>query len=68
MKAKLSGKIVFLIGLAVGAISFLIVFGPGVMNVTNDTWLISDGGDMSQHYVGWIYYRNSPWTFPISSL
>ncbi|MDU0939541.1 MAG: DUF6311 domain-containing protein [Clostridiales bacterium] len=68
MKAKLSGKIVFLIGLAVGAISFLIVFGPGVMNVTNDTWLISDGGDMSQHYVGWIYYRNSPWTFPIGLL
>ncbi len=68
MKAKLSGKIVFLIGLAVGAISFLIVFGPGVLNVTNDTWLISDGGDMSQHYVGWIYYRNSPLTFPIGLL
>ncbi len=68
MKAKLNGKIVFLIGMGIGALSFLLIFGPRVLNFTNDSWLISDGGDMSQHYVGWIYYRNTPWTFPIGLL
>ena len=22
-------------------------------------------GDVTQHYLGWVYYRNTPWTFPI---
>ncbi len=33
---------------------------------TNISWLLN-GGDFSQHYLGWVFYRNDPdWHFPLS--
>lgn len=47
-----------------GAISFLVVIGPNILDVKNENWLLS-GGDEMQHYLGWIFYRQSSWSFPI---
>lgn len=49
-----------LMGIAV----FLLVFGFGILDVTNVNWLIGKG-DLSQHYFGWCFFRNSDWLFPI---
>lgn len=55
---------VFAAGVAYGIILFLLLYGPKVLNVTYDAWLLT-GGDLSQHYIGWVSYRNSPWYFPL---
>ena len=43
---------------------FLLVYSPLVLVPTYTDWLMA-GGDLSQHYLGWVGYRNSGWTFPI---
>jgi hypothetical protein len=47
----------------IGALGFLIVVGPRVLVPTNVAWL--GAGDLATHYLGWSFFRNSPWTFPI---
>ena len=43
-------------------------FGFAILRFTNDEWLFSGffGADSVQHYAGWLFYRNSPWTWPLS--
>ncbi|WP_143321865.1 DUF6311 domain-containing protein [Clostridium sp. HBUAS56010] len=54
-------------GAFIGAISYLLIYGITILNVTNDNWLFS-GEDISQHYFGWLYYRKSDWKFPIGMM
>ena len=54
----------FAIGALIGAIFFIAIYGFGVLNVTNDSWLLT-GRDLQQHYIGWKYYRASDWFFPL---
>lgn len=53
---------------AVGVIVYLAIFGIAVLDVTNVDWLMPNGKtvcDLTQHYLGWVNYRNSPWHFPL---
>lgn len=50
-----------------GAVSFLLIYGWNILNPSNTDWLFS-GGDLTQHYLGWVGYRNSDWTFPIGMM
>ena len=47
-----------------GMLAFLAIYGIRVLDVTYDDWLLT-GGDLSQHYLGWCFFRESDWTFPI---
>ena len=47
----------------IGLIAFLLIAGPQFLSPTNVAWLV--GGDPLQHYLGWAFYRNSPWTWPV---
>lgn len=49
--------------IAIGFIAFLIVVGPTALNPYNIAWLAE--GDAAAHYVGWTFFRNSEWSFPI---
>ena len=49
--------------LLLGVTAFLIVVGPRVLNPTNIAWL--EEGDSATHYLGWLFYRQSDWSFPI---
>jgi len=49
--------------LLLGIAAFLIIASPQFLDPTNVAWLI--GGDSLQHYLGWAFYRNGPWTWPI---
>jgi hypothetical protein len=51
-----------LLGILV-ATAFLFIVGPNAIIPTNIAWLSS--GDPAQHYLGWAFYRFSPWTNPI---
>ena len=58
---------IFLIGGLIGAVFFLMCYGWQILDVTNDGWLLS-GEDISQHYIGWKFYRASAWHFPIGQI
>ncbi|WP_053214415.1 DUF6311 domain-containing protein [Pseudomonas sp. Q12-87] len=46
-----------------GVLAFLLVIGPRVLDPTNIAWL--GEGDAATHYMGWAFFRHSPWTFPL---
>jgi len=48
----------------IGMVIFVFIYGFTVLDPTNANWLLS-GEDISQHYVGWQFYRASEWTFPL---
>lgn len=53
-----------LIPISLGIISFLLVLSPSVLDPRNIAWL-AGGGDTTQHYLGWVFYRYGPWTMPL---
>ena len=54
----------FLYPLLLGAIAFFIVVGFEPLNPLNAGWILGRL-DPTQHYLGWLFYRNGPWTIPI---
>lgn len=48
----------------IGFVVFIFIYGFEVIDVTNEAWLYS-AEDLTQHYYGWVFYRNADWTFPI---
>ncbi len=54
----------FLYPLLLGAVAFFIVVGFEPLNPINTGWILGRL-DPTQHYLGWLFYRNSEWTFPI---
>lgn len=57
----------FLVGGIIGAVIFLICYGWKILDVTYDSWLLS-GDDISQHYIGWKFYRECQWSFPVGKM
>ena len=55
----------FLPGAVIGALVFIAFFGIQLINPTNTDWIFTNLGDVAQHHLGWVYYRHTPWTFPI---
>jgi Family of unknown function (DUF6311) len=53
-----------LIPILIGIVCFGIVCGLNVLNPWNEQWLFG-GGDATQHYLGWLFFRNSPWAWPL---
>lgn len=54
-----------IISAVMGIILFCLIYGIRIIDPTYTEWIISKSGDLVQHYLGWAYYRNSPWTFPL---
>lgn len=52
--------------LLLGALAFLLVIGPRALDPQNIAWLAE--GDPATHYLGWVFFRHSPWTFPLDSI
>ena len=50
--------------IVLGVLVFALVVGPGTLNPTNEHWLLV-GNDVTQHYLGWVFFRHGPWSFPI---
>ncbi len=53
-----------ILGGLIGALIFYLVYGTGTLETGRVDWLFNLG-DNAQHYLGWVFYRNDPWTFPI---
>ncbi|WP_162556186.1 DUF6311 domain-containing protein [Pseudomonas sp. 31-12] len=52
-----------LLPLLIGVMAFFLIIGPRALNPQNIAWL--GNGDPATHYLGWVFFRQSPWTFPI---
>lgn len=63
LKSNKEKQIIFLEGALIGALIFILIYGVKVLDATYDSWLLN-GGDISQHYVGWQLYRKSSWGIP----
>ncbi|MBR3901860.1 MAG: hypothetical protein IKJ60_10010 [Ruminococcus sp.] len=63
--SHLKKTFVFLSGALIGALIFILIYGIYVLNPTYDDWILARDGDNIQHYLGWIYFRRSPWHFPL---
>ncbi|HEY0963159.1 MAG TPA: DUF6311 domain-containing protein [Pseudomonadales bacterium] len=56
--ARLAGVVPFLPGL----LAFIAIVGPRAVDPRNLAWLKS--GDPATQYLGWLFFRQSEWTFP----
>ena len=48
----------------IGAILFIAIYGARILDPTYEDWLFQ-GGDLTQHYLGWVFFRKSDWHFPL---
>ncbi|MCL1993584.1 MAG: DUF6311 domain-containing protein [Spirochaetes bacterium] len=75
-KIASSSAFVFSCGGLLGALFFIHIFGTAVLDFTYTDWLMVTvdlthdypgmmGRDLSQHYLGWRFLRNSAWHFPL---
>lgn len=65
MRIKQNGdSILYGLSAMVGIVVFIALYGVAVLNPTYDDWLLGKG-DLTQHYLGWCFYRRSDWKFPI---
>lgn len=64
MKKEHQNIYINIITMVLGAVLFLAIYGINVLNPTYDDWLLGKG-DLTQHYLGWCFYRRGDWTFPI---
>lgn len=60
---KDKAKLIYLSAMLLGAVCFIAVYGTRVLNPTYDAWLLGRG-DLTQHYLGWCFFRRGAWTFP----
>lgn len=55
---------IYILIAALAAVVFCCIYGVNILNPGYTDWLVT-GGDLSQHYLGWVAYRYSSWHFPI---
>lgn len=69
MKNFLKDNIHIILSILLGIALFGMVYGYNIVNPTYDDWIYHKTGmDINQHYIGWQYFRNTPWRYPIGML
>lgn len=54
--------------IAFGTGWFLAMYGPHTLNPTYVDWIYVSGTDLFQHQIGWEWFRQEPWRFPLGSI
>ena len=52
-----------MIAVLMGILAFYIVVGPWALDPKSVLWLLHR--DPLQHYTGWVFFRHTPWLFPL---
>ena len=47
---------------------FLLLYGRYPLYFSNVNWIYASGGDVFQHHIGWEWFRQEPWRFPLGSI
>ncbi len=52
-----------------GAFTFIYIYGVHVLDPSYTDWLLTSvDGDLTQHYLGWKFYRHAGWDFPFGMM
>ena len=65
MNLKKEKYLCCIFGGIIGIVSFIAIYGIKILNPTYDEWIFNQNGDMVQHQIGWMFFRNSDWSFPL---
>jgi hypothetical protein len=64
-KTKNNIKYCIIFSFLLGCFCFCLLYGVKIINPSYDDWLLMDGGDITNPYLAWIKYRNTPINFPV---
>jgi hypothetical protein len=56
------------ISILCGLAWFLLLYGRYPLYLTNVNWIYKTGGDIFQHQIGWEWFRQEPWRFPLGRI
>lgn len=65
LEISASHKMMLVASGILGAVIYVMLFGLDTLLFTNVDWIYNSYNDINQHYIGWVYYRNSDWSFPL---
>lgn len=65
-KKYLEDKDILFLGVLIGMMIFFILLGIKIIKPTYIEWLLGRGGDPTQHFLGWNFYRSSRIQWPIT--
>jgi hypothetical protein len=51
-----------------GLAGFLLLYGHFTLHFKHVNWIYSTGRDLLQHQLGWEFFRNEPWRFPLGTI
>lgn len=54
--------------LTIVVLFFHLCYGLQIIDPTNINWIMSVYHDWGQHYLGWAFYRNDPWSYPLGAI
>jgi hypothetical protein len=58
----------FFLSTLIGLLWFLFLYGHYPLHFTNVSWIYKLGGDTFQHQIGWEWFRQEPWHFPLGRI
>jgi hypothetical protein len=58
---------VFILGAFLGFVFFTSLYGLKIVNPLFVDWLMG-GGDIKQHFIGWDFFRDEGWSFPVGAI
>ena len=61
-------RIAILVSALIGAAIFILIYGYRILIPTYTEWLMYGAGDPQQHYIGWRFFQQSSWHFPIGMM
>jgi hypothetical protein len=56
------------LSLLFGAVWYLVLYGHFHLHFTHVNWIYTSGGDVLQHQLGWEWFRQEPWQFPLGKI
>lgn len=65
MKFETKSYLPVFIALAIALLAALLILGASPINTGKVNWLFISNPDPLTHYLGWAFFRESGWTFPI---
>ena len=51
----------------IALLSTIILFGIDFISITNTEWIHHTSSDLSQSHIGWYFFKNDIWRFPLGS-
>jgi hypothetical protein len=61
-------NLIWIVTFAVTLVFFHICYGIAIIIPTNISWLMTAMHDWGTHYLGWQFYKDEPWQFPIGDV